>query len=125
MVKCELFHDNFENAKVYQRRNTNTTNAALGGMETRGCDVMKSSKVWVEHENGVGASAILCPYARNLCSHYHECDGNSDCYRDGKAVYDAVDKLIHAVVFEEKTQVAGLLAEIHLAVIEHGRVFLS
>ena len=85
---------------------------------------IKHSEVWVERENGTMGEAILCPYARNFCQHYHECDGNSDCYRDGKAVYDAVENLIHAVVFDEKTQVAGLLADIHLAVKEHGQVFL-
>lgn len=80
--------------------------------------------MWTEHANGVGGSAILCPYGRDWCTHYQECDGNSDCYREGKAVHDAVDKLIHAVVFDEKTQVADILAEIHLAVVEHGHIFL-
>lgn len=86
---------------------------------------MKKSKVWVDRANGVGASAIICPYARDYCEHYHECDGNTDCYRDGKAVFDAVEKLIYAVVFQGETQVAGLLAEIHLAVKEHGQIFLT
>ena len=85
---------------------------------------MQSSKVWVEREDGAGDSAIICPFARNYCAHYRECDGKSDCYRDGKAVYDAVGKLIRAVVFDKETQVAGILAEIHLAVREHGDVFL-
>lgn len=85
---------------------------------------MQYSKVWVERENGTMDEAILCPYARNFCQHFHECDGNTDCYRDGKAFYDAVEKLIKAVVFDEKTQVAGLLADIHMAVKEHGHIFL-
>lgn len=77
---------------------------------------MRHSKVWVERENGTMDEAILCPYARNFCQHFHECDGN--------AVFDAVENLIHAVVFDEETQVAGLLADIHLAVKGHGHIFL-
>ena len=84
----------------------------------------KHSKVWVERANGIDASAIICPYARDWCEHYHTCDGNTDCYKDGKAVFDAVESLIRAVVLDEKTQVAGLLADIHMAVKEHGHIFL-
>lgn len=83
----------------------------------------KISKVWTEHANGVGGSAILCPYGRGWCTHYQECDGNSDCYRHGKAVYDAVGKLIDAVN-DGETQVAGILAKIRLAAVEHGHIFL-
>lgn len=84
----------------------------------------KSSEVWCKHANGVGGSAIICPYARDWCEHYHECNGNSDCYREGKAVYDAVGELIHAIVFEEKTEVADILEKIRRAVVEHGHIFL-
>lgn len=87
---------------------------------------MKKSKVWVEHDGGYedAHSAILCPYARDFCSHYEECHGNSDCYRQGKEVFDSIEKLIHAVVFDGETQVAGILAEIHLAVKNNESLFL-